>query len=99
MEHQPKDFFTDVAADSVGGFAIIETSESDERYRVVEKWERPESEGGPTWTVYWIRAVALEERKQDGSVQFKQQLSDKQFSGVLTLAGVDEQHSAEAATA
>lgn len=86
MEYDTKAFFSEHESGEVSGFAIIETDDDLERHRIAEKWERPDDEGGPTWLTYWISADALTERIERDACSYKQQLSDKQFEGIMNLA-------------
>lgn len=99
MEYDTKAFFTEHEADDVTGFAIIDVNEESEQYRIAEKWERPASEGGPKWLTYWISADALAERTDTGAASYKQQLSSKQFAGIVKLAGVSHRYSKQAVPA
>lgn len=92
MEYETGAFLTELEADDVSGLAIIEVNEDSEQYRIAEKWERPERDGGPVWLTYWITEEALADRMERGAVKFKQQLSDKQLRGVLNLAEVSHQY-------
>lgn len=91
MEYQTKDFFTEVEASDVGGFVVIDTDET-EGYRMAEKWNRPERDGGPTWLTYWISEQALQDRLDAGKCRHTTEVSDEQFQGILNLAGVSEQY-------
>lgn len=92
MEYETGAFLTELEADDVSGLTVIEVNEDSEQYRIAEKWNRPESEGGPTWLTYWISEEALADRMERDAVEYKQQLSDKQLRGVLNLAEVSHQY-------
>jgi len=100
MEFTIKDFFTEKEANDVGGFVVIDTDEGGAGYRMAEKWNRPERDGGPTWLTYWISEEALQDRLDAGKCAHAKTISAKQFRGVLNLAGVSDQYQeAMAATA
>lgn len=90
MEYDTRAYFTEREADDVNGFIIVEVNEDSQQYRVAEKWERDESDGGPTWLTYWIREAALLERERSGSIDYRKQLNDKQFEGVQNLAEISD---------
>lgn len=97
MDYTEQAFFSEHEADDVTGFAVIEVNEDSEQYRVAEKWNRPDSEGGPTWLTYWITEQALADRLSRDACSYKQQLSDKQYEGILNLADVSHQYQEEVA--
>lgn len=87
MKFDTRAFFTELSDSDVDGFAVIET-DSTEGYRMAEKWNRPERDGGPTWLTYWIPEEALLDRIQSGKCKQTTTLSHKQYRGVLKLADV-----------
>jgi hypothetical protein len=94
MEFDTGAFFSENEDDEVRGMAIIETAE--ERgplgevpaYRIAEKWEPAGEE--PQWVKYWMSAETLHARLQSGKCEYLKELSDDQFEGVLSLAGVEK---------
>jgi hypothetical protein len=84
MDHEKGAFFSEHEASDVTGFAVIDVNESSERYRIAEKWER--SGDDDIWHSYWIGAKALGERVDKGAVEYRQQLSEKQFEGFVKKA-------------
>lgn len=90
MEYDTKDFFVENEDKDVQGFVVIETDET-EGYRIAEKWNRSEAQGGPVWITYWIPAGTLSARADRGECKKTTSVSDKQFRGVLNLAGVKKQ--------
>lgn len=86
MEHQTGAFFSEHEADDVRGFVVIEANDETESYRIAERWDR--NDGESEWLTYTISEEALADRIDAGHCSYKQQLSDKQFEGVLNLADV-----------
>lgn len=91
MEYDTKAFFVEKDEPDVKGFVVIDTDDS-AGYRMAEKWVRPEAEGGERWLTYWIPEAALEERLAAGQCAYSTQVSEKQFRGLLRLAGVAHQY-------
>lgn len=90
MEYQTGAFFVEKEESDVQGFAIIETSEGgpelgEPSYRVAEKWNRPESEGGPAWLTYVIPEELLLARIERGECAYTKQMSNTQLNGVENL--------------
>lgn len=104
MEYDQRDFFTEIEDSDVQGFVVIETAEDgepgslsgEESYRIAEKWNRSDRDGGPVWITYWMPAQALDNRIAEGSCKHTTTMSEEQFRGVLNLAGVE--HQTEVAT-
>ncbi len=94
MEFDPKAFFVEKEAHDVEAFVVIESSESgpgygEPSYRMAEKWTPHDSD--PEWTTYWIPEETLLARIERGECAYAKDVSDKQFKGVLNLAGVTKQ--------
>lgn len=95
MEYQRKDFFVEKESTGVDGFVVIDTDET-RGYRVAERWEPPKTpyitnpQADSKWLTYWIPARSLAARVEAGKCEQTTTVSDKQFRGVMNLAGVDE---------
>lgn len=87
MEFDQRDFFVDEDPE-VGGFCIGEVNDTSGRYRIIERWDRPEEDGGPTWITYWVSEDAMQARIESGQISHRQRVSEKQFEGFKSLAGL-----------
>lgn len=99
MEFETKQFFTETEDSDIQGFVVVATStdggpitgESGTAYRIAEKWNRPEQDGGPVWTTYWIPEETLLARVERGECAPTKVVTDTQFKGVCNLAGIADQ--------
>lgn len=94
MKFQTGAFFSELEDASVKGFAIVAVASSGgpisdhsgAAYRIAEKWQRSEVDGGPVWHTYWMDEQQLLTRVNEGKCKKAKTLSDKQLSGVKNLA-------------
>lgn len=91
MDYERGAYFTEMEDSDVSGTVVVEVDESGEQYRMAEKWDRPESDGGIIWHTYWITAEALNDRLEKDACAYVKQVSAKQFEGILNLAEIEDQ--------
>lgn len=79
MEFEQRDYFRENADPTVPGFTVVWV-DSENGYRIVEKWNR--SDGDARWTAYWLDPDELQSRLSDNKCEHVGKLSDDQFDQV-----------------
>lgn len=87
MHYEPRQMFVELEDDDVEGFVIIDTDDT-EGYHIAEKWTP--DDGEKRWSDYWLPVDHLDERLEQGHCKKSKFLTEKQFRGVLNLAGVKD---------
>lgn len=79
MEYDRRQYFREHDDESVKGFTVIETDQT-EGYRVAEKWQRDNESN--KWISYWVSEEKLADRVADSLCEPAATLTDEQFERV-----------------